>query len=601
MKEYGSYSGLLLRSLEISRTALPALDLHLLWIKLGYNLMMTFIITKLFPFIFLLVVFEPSFAKVDLMGLRFQVLSGDFSRCGETSFDSGLSHLRYSSQGDFSLRDLKAQGHYCLAAEFSMPETPKQNQIMFLSVLAAGELFLDGVKVGRNGSPAQSKSEEIPGYIDYSMSLTPEQLQQGRHRLTLKLSTYHGSTDILNLFYRLSIVDQQSLLHTSSYAIFWPLLLTGALLLMSLLMIGLILCYQRQPHWLLFLFLCLVASGLLLAEAWRDFVGYLYPFHLTRLRIVEGLTYLFSILLPLYFLIYYRFKPILWMGIGLMLVTAFTHFLSPYFDLKSTLMFGVALLASFVINLISYRAQKSGSKMGLSVAIISIGLFLIPSLRFAEAGFALIVCFLLFTILFQLVQRFTHDKAKAALATQLENQLLRRSIQPHFLMNSLSLVGELLHQSPQRAEEFIQALGREFRMLNEYADCASIALVQELELCQNYLEIMSTRLQKNCYLVLEGNPSGIAIPPGILLTILENAFSHNKYRQETRFHLAIVVDARSARLTLQIPVVSQRSHAGTGTGNQYIVQSLQEVFEGRASYVTEQRDHFWYACLELPT
>lgn len=560
------------------------------------------IITKLASFFLLFLVFAPSYANVDLMASRFQLLSVDFVRCGEASFvPSLLLAPQHASPVGFSLHDLKAQRHYCVATEFSMPETPKQNQLLLLSVLAAGELFLDGVKVGRNGRPAQSKREEIPGYIDYSLSLTPEQLQQGRHRLILKLSTYHGSAEVQNPFYGLSIEDQQNLHLASSYAIFWPLLLTGALGLMSLLMIGLTLFYQRQAHWILFLCLCLVASSLLLAEVWRDFVGYLYPFHLTRLRIVEGLTYLFAVLLPLYFLIYYRFKRILLLSSGLILLTASAHFLSPYFDLKSTLMFGVALLVSFVINLLSYHAKKSGSRMGLSVAIISIALFLTPPLRFAEAGFALIVCLLLFTILFQLVQRFTQDKAKAALATQLENQLLRRSIQPHFLMNSLSLVGELLHQSPQWAEEFIQALGREFRMLNEYAECASIALVQELELCQNYLEIMSTRLQKNCSLALEGNLSGITIPPGILLTILENAFSHNKYRQDTRFHLSIVTGSRSATLTLQIPVVSQRMHVGTGTGNQYIVQSLQEVFDGRASYVTEQRDDSWYALLELPT
>ncbi|MBY0572825.1 MAG: histidine kinase, partial [Undibacterium sp.] len=379
-----------------------------------------------------------------------------------------------------------------------------------------------------------------------------------------------------------------------------PMLLVGALLLVSILFLGLSLFYQRQAHWILFLFLCLAASSLLLAEAWRDLFGYLYPFHLVRLYIVMGLSCLFSVLLPTYFLMYYRFQDVTLWVLLLMLVTIAVSFFSPYFDMKSTMMFGVSLLASFAINLRAYHHKRSGSGIGILIALFSFALLLIPAFRFAETGFALIVCFLLFTILLQLLRQFTRDKEKAALATQLENQLLRRTLQPHFLMNSLSLIGELLHQSPQQAETFIQALGREFRMLNEYADSPTIALVQELELCKNYLEIMSTRLQSVCQLHVDGDPSGIAIPPAILLTVLENAFSHNKYRQETRFDLLIVREKNMIKMTLKMPVASPRAHTGTGTGNQYIQQSLQEVFDGRASYTHEQRDSTWYAQIQIP-
>lgn len=538
------------------------------------------------------------------MGLRFQVLTTDFPHCG------GLSPVPVSPvleptpvnavDAGFSLHDLKARQHYCLASSFVMPETPEQNQLLFFSALAAAELFLDGVKVGRNGKPAQHADEEMPGTIDYNLTLRPEQLQKGRHQLVLKLSTYHGSERVKNPFYRLSIDDQLDMHGANNRAILLPLLLTGALLLISILFSGLTLFYQRQAHWILFLFLSLVASGLLLVEVWRSLFAYLYPFHLIRLYLVQVLTWFFSILLPVYFLVYYRFQHVPLTAFVLMLTTVSVTFLSPYFDAKSTMMFGVALLSSFVINLIAYRHKKSGSKVGLFIVMISFGLFLIPVLRFAETGFALIVCFLQFTILWQLVQQFARDKEKAALATQLENQLLRRSLQPHFLMNSLSLVGELLHQSPQKAETFIQALGREFRMLNEYANSPRIALMQELELCQNYLEIMSVRLQKDCSLQIEGEATGIAIPPAILLTVLENAFSHNKYRQETQFDLHIVRDAQFVYITLQLPIVSPRVHLGTGTGNQYIRQSLHEVFDGRATYATEQRDEIWYARFQFP-
>ncbi|MFZ6723075.1 histidine kinase [Undibacterium sp. Ji49W] len=534
------------------------------------------------------------------MDLRFQHLQGDFSQCGKTGLTSLTDQSGQPVQAGFSLHDLKAMQHYCLSAQFLMPKTPTRNKVLSFSLLAASELFLDGVKVGRNGKPGISAKEEIPGFIEYSVSLTPEQLQQGMHSLVLKLSSYHGNNQIKNPFYDLSITEQHSLYVASNTGIILPLLLAGALLLVVLLFSGLTLFYQRHMHWVLFLILCLVASCLLVVEAWRGLFGYLYPFHLIRLYLVAGLTCLFSVLLPVYFLAYFRFKRLMLITGILAVLTVTTTFISPYFDHKSEVMFGVALVASLVICIIAYKRQKSASKRGLVVVICSLGLFLIPAFHFVETGFGLSVCFLLFSILLQLLRQFVHDRQKAALATQLENQLLRRSLQPHFLMNSLSLVGELLHQSPRQAEEFIQALGREFRMLNEYANHTQIALTQELELCQNYLEIMSARLQKKCTLQVEGDLSAISIPPAILLTVLENAFSHNKYRQETLFELHIHRSMESVGIAMKLPVVSPRAHTGTGTGTHYIQQSLQEVFDGRASYVTEQVGDFWHARFQLP-
>ncbi|MFZ6638207.1 histidine kinase [Undibacterium sp. TC4M20W] len=471
---------------------------------------------------------------------------------------------------------------------------------MTLSLLAATELFIDGIKVGSNGKPAITREAEIPGFIDYSVNLKPGQLQQGTHLLVLKMSSYHGSEQVKNPFYRLSINEQPNPHASNNKEIILPLLLMGALLLVSLLFSGLTLFYQRHAHWIIFLILCLVASSLLMIETWRDLIGYVYPFHLTRLYLVAGLTWVFAVLLPVYFLVFFRFERLWLISCVLGLLTAAVTFISPYFDYKSVMMFGVALFASLAINFIAYQRQKNASKMSLLVVLCSLLLFLIPAFRFEETGFALSICLLLFTLLLQLLQQFTHDRQKAALATQLENQLLRRSLQPHFLMNSLSLVTELLHQSPQQAEEFIQALGQEFRMLNEYASHASIALTQELELCQNYLQIMSTRLQKKCYLQIQGDPAAIIIPPAILLTVLENAFSHNKYRQETKFELHIHRGQKSIEIIMKTPAVNPRAHAGTGMGNHYIHQSLQEIFDGRASYVVEQTDDAWYARFHLP-
>ena len=153
-------------------------------------------------------------------------------------------------------------------------------------------------------------------------------------------------------------------------------------------------------------------------------------------------------------------------------------------------------------------------------------------------------------------------------------------------MNSLSLISELNEQSSQAAENFIVALGDGFRMLNEYAQQPSIALTQELALCHNYLAIMSTRLQQPCKLELIGETSAIIVPPATLLTALENAFSHNRYRQGATFRLQIERNSQTDILSLLLPAGETRPHAGTGIGERYIHSSLQAVFGKHAHYET---------------
>ncbi|MES2015999.1 MAG: histidine kinase [Pseudomonadota bacterium] len=533
-------------------------------------------------------------APASLADVRFQLRDGDFQQCGQPAT------LATNGQRDFDVAQVRAGHHYCLASQFEMAAAPEANQVLFISALAASELYLDGVRVGTNGVAGTDAGTEIPGQIDYSASLTPDQLRPGKHQLQLKLSTYHGATGLRQQFYDLSILDQAGAraAHGPKYVL--ALMLAGALALVAFMFAGLTLFYQRASHWIVFLFLCLAASVLLMVEVWRNVAGYGYPLHIVRLNLVLLLGWMISVLLPLYFLMAFRFRQVLPITASLALAMTAPALLCPYYDAKSAYMFLISLVASAVINVIAFRRGLGGSKTGLIVVFLSIAVFLAPGQDFSETGFALVVCFLLLSILVQMVTQFTRDREKAALATQLENQLLRRSLQPHFLMNSLALVGELVHQSPAQAQEFIEALGGEFRMLSDFAQRRTIALSEELGLCRNYLAIMSARLQIACRLHVSGNAAAIALPPAILLTTLENAFSHNKYRQDADFTLHIAAAPGTSALTLLMPLANRRVHAGTGTGSNYIRQSLAEVFGGKAHYSAGPEDNFWRVRLELP-
>ena len=488
----------------------------------------------------------------------------------------------------------------CVERELAMAATPPSTQLLVLSALAASELWLDDTLFGRNGQPARQAAGESAGDIDFAIPLRPQQLAMGQHHLRLLLSTQQVPARLASPFYGLYLVDRQDYRAAQAWYRLPPLLLAGALGAAALLFLALSVLYRRHRHWAMFAALCLVAALLLVAEIWRSFAGYAYPLHLPRLYAVTGLTWLFSSLLPLYFHAAYRLPRWPLAAIVLLACIALAGALPAHFDSRSWLMFLAGLAASLGINLVALWRRLPGSGGGTLIALASCGLFALAGSQFAEGGFALVVCFLLFSLCAQLLAQLLRERDKAARAQQLENQLLRKSMQPHFLMNSLSLISELNAQSPQAAEAFIEALGAELRMLNDYAQQPSIALTQELALCHNYLNIMSTRLQQPCSLRLEGEAAGITVPPATLLTALENAFSHNRYRHGALFILRSARLAQTQVLTLLLPEGETRPHAGSGMGEQYIRASLHAVFGDSARYASERQAAGWRLTFTLP-
>ncbi|WP_170860438.1 histidine kinase [Duganella sp. CF458] len=527
-------------------------------------------------------------ASMSLDKLAFQEVGVPFEECGSVAG---------TVTGPFSFDQLGARQAHCIQAEFTISRQPDRPQHLLLSMLASSEIYLDGMRVGVNGVPAESAQGERQGRIDYQLALAPEQLSAGRHRLVLKLSTWHGSERIREQFYNLSVEDDAPTAARKTL----PLVLAGALALVAALATALLVYYQRKADWCVFAMLCVTASLLLVTEAWRGVAGYEYGYHLARLMAVQVLTGLFSLLLPAYFMFAYALPRKRYVAGAAALAVAAIAGTSLHFDAKAALMFSVALVASAAINLHALRRGAAVGRSGLAVVLLSLALWLVPGTGFfAETGFALVVFLLLFTILGQLLRQLIRDRNKALLATRLENQLLRKSLQPHFLMNSLSSIGELVHHSPLQAEQFVEALGREFRMLGDYASQVTIPLSRELELCHNYLAIMAVRLQRHCSLKVSGEPGALCLPPAVLLTCLENAFSHNRYRDDLVFDMDIAHSDGHAILSLAMPLADGRKHQGSGTGSTYIHSSLQEAFAGSASYQGRPGEGIWLATIRLP-
>jgi sensor histidine kinase YesM len=138
----------------------------------------------------------------------------------------------------------------------------------------------------------------------------------------------------------------------------------------------------------------------------------------------------------------------------------------------------------------------------------------------------------------RLLEKEIQLKESETVKKKLELGMLKQTIQPHFLMNSLSTLLGLIRENPVAAGKLVNSLGTEIRTMLDVSSEKRIPLSIELEICRSYLEIMTIRLERKFTLKAEGIIGEEEIPPLILQTLVENAFSHSvRYTGDIEFIL----------------------------------------------------------------
>ncbi len=183
-------------------------------------------------------------------------------------------------------------------------------------------------------------------------------------------------------------------------------------------------------------------------------------------------------------------------------------------------------------------------------------------------------------------------------------QALQARIRPHFLFNSLNAVLSLMRAEPRRAETALEDLAELFRVLMS-DNRKLIPLEQELELCRQYLDIESLRLEHrlNVEWHIGELPDDAMVPPLILQPLLENAVYHGIEPSAQPGKISINIQRKSERLemTLSNPVPEMaRSQSGNKMALANIGERLQLHFDAEATLATRSEDGRFEVRIVLP-
>jgi sensor histidine kinase YesM len=166
------------------------------------------------------------------------------------------------------------------------------------------------------------------------------------------------------------------------------------------------------------------------------------------------------------------------------------------------------------------------------------------------------------------------ELASAQLETRLAEaqlQALQRQLHPHFLFNTLHTISALMHRDTEAADAMLARLSDLLRLTLDRIGTQQVALKDELDFVQKYLDIERTRFAERLQVSTEIEPETLdaAVPNLVLQPLVENALRHGLAPKVGGGRVEIV----ARRLGDELQLVVRDNGAGLSTDAQNAFES----------------------------
>jgi hypothetical protein len=497
------------------------------------------------------------------------------------------------------------------SARINLTDKPYDYDVMSIvltDVVSAYEVYWDGELVGKSGVVGNSEKKEIPGVLYNTIRLKKVLTQPGFHNLSVRLSNYH--TNIGNALGLVTMANSSVVHYHKSYRSSYLLFNAGTLLTAGLFCIAMFFSGRRNRYYLWLALYCF----------WGFFTGFYSTFALyseVSSRFADIINFLYnygrliSVFAFLIFVVYTYDIPkkifVVPASIAVFLVVAVmihTGTWLPYISLHDIVMIFALLLIIYAIK------QKTVGSIPALIGVI-IWKFLdyshlIPVLDeyymiLSVAGqIAFMFCIIIsITLKIQAQEKLLHDIQLRS--SRLEVELLKKNIQPHFILNTLQSIINWIKKKPENAVNLINSLAEEFKMINQIFDQKFITLKKEVELCETHLKIMSLRLGADYKLVVAGLSADEFVPPMIFHTLIENALTHSFKTQESgTINLECIREDTTAKYIIsnrgsRLKDIHEKDpkEIQEGMGIKYIKARLEESYPGKWNLYYKLKNDLW--------
>jgi sensor histidine kinase YesM len=173
---------------------------------------------------------------------------------------------------------------------------------------------------------------------------------------------------------------------------------------------------------------------------------------------------------------------------------------------------------------------------------------------------------------------------------------LQAQVEPHFLFNTLALIGQLIETDPPQAAKIHAHLIDYLRAtLPQMRAKGNGTLGRQIELSRAYLAIMQARMKERLSVFIDVPPDllGASFPPMMLQTLIENAIKHGLEPkiEGGRIDIRASTSSSASGNVLQVEVqddgVGFNVHADDGVGLNNVRERLRLLYGKRAQLIIE--------------
>jgi LytS/YehU family sensor histidine kinase len=177
-------------------------------------------------------------------------------------------------------------------------------------------------------------------------------------------------------------------------------------------------------------------------------------------------------------------------------------------------------------------------------------------------------------------------------ALSLKYQVLQNQVNPHFLFNSLNILGSLIDIDVEKAKEFTRELSLFYRDVLHFKDQDIISLKEEIEFVRKYIYLQQIRFGEALQVDIIANEKveGKVIPLS-LQALVENAIKHNEISKANPLKIVIAISDEYELIVennIQLKKITDRN-SGTGLKN---LAGRYEFLTGKKVEIVKNSNYF---------
>ena len=184
-----------------------------------------------------------------------------------------------------------------------------------------------------------------------------------------------------------------------------------------------------------------------------------------------------------------------------------------------------------------------------------------------------------FVISFRLAESKANE-ARSHMA-QLQYDVLKAQVNPHFLFNSLNLLYSLNAIDTEKAQKFILSLAKLYNYIMRQHEHQRVSLREELEQLTFYIDVLKMRYWQQFEVDIRGmeNVSTQQIVPASLQMLMENVTKHNVIQSDRPMRVTVEIFPDKVIMTNPIRPKVNAHVSKSGIGLKYLKRAYGDMSE----------------------